>query len=119
MGDDAARLRMRMERLGISDSELERESRQRGLLVSRDTIGDIKRGKSFTRRTMARLEQMLNALEEEAGIDTPEEDDDWYEFEVRIPGEPDATVIVRRRSPEEAEEAVARLLRRLRANNET
>jgi len=110
MGQDAERVRARMERLGITDVELSRESK-----VDRGTIAAIKRGQGFRRDSLTRLENALSELEHEAGLDVLSPDAARpVEFEVQIPGEPDATVIIRGPG---AEEAVARLLRRLRTKD--
>lgn len=106
MSGDAERLRTRMERLGISDSALARESG-----VNRDTVAAIKGGMGFRRSSLAKIEDALERLEQEAGMEHPPPEGELVEFVIQVPGEPDATVIVRGTG---AEEAVARLLKRLR-----
>ena len=109
MGGDAERLRVRTERLGISDSQLARESG-----VNRDTIAAIKGGQGFRRSSLTKIEAALERLEQEAGMEPPPAQADLIEFEIQVPGEPSATVVVRGAG---AEEAVARLLRRLRSES--
>lgn len=111
MSGDAERLRARMERLGISDSALARESG-----VNRDTVAAIKGGFGFRRSSLTKIEEALGRLEEEAGVEHVPPEQELVEFEVQVPGEPKATVIIRGAG---AEEAVARLLRRLRQERET
>ncbi len=112
MGKDAERLRARMDRLGISDVELSRESG-----VDRGTISAIKRGQGFRRSTLARIENKLEELEHEAGLDAPPPDEEQViEIQMQLPGEASATIVVR--GPD-AEERVANLLRRLRSDSET
>lgn len=111
MRDDADRLRARMERLGISDSELAREAG-----VHRDTIGAIKQGQGFRRSSLTKLEKALDGLEREAGLDAPAPAVESIEFEVHLSGESPATILVRGHG---AEEAVARLLKRLNSERET
>ncbi len=94
----------------MNDSELARESG-----VHRDTIGAIRRGEGFRRDTWAKLDRTLTAIEHEAGIDAPPAEE-YVEFVVTLPGQSDATVVVRGPG---AEEAVAKLLRRLRSESET
>lgn len=108
MGEDATRLRMRMDRLGINDSELARESG-----VNRDTIAAIKRGQGFRRSSLTKLETALSHLEEEAGLDAPPPptSGEVVEFTLDFPDGSRATFAVR--GPD-AEERVARLLARLR-----
>jgi len=108
MGVDADRLRARMDRLGISDSELARESG-----VNRDTIAAIKRGQGFRRSSLTKLEAKLSELEEEAGIGTPAGPTEVVEFVYEFPDGSKATFAVRGPG---AEDKVARLLDRLRKN---
>lgn len=109
MGHDAERVSARMERLGITDVELAREAK-----MDRGTIAAIKRGQGFRRSSLAKLERTLDALEHETGLDPlPEQAaEQMVEVEVRIAGQPDATVILR--GPD-AEERAARLLRRIQS----
>lgn len=110
MGNDAERLRARMDRLGYTDVQLARESG-----VDRGTIAAIKRGQGFRRSSLAKIEKTLDALEHEAGFDAPPAEE-HVEFEVQIPGDVNATVVVRGPG---AEQAVARLLRRIQSENRT
>jgi transcriptional regulator with XRE-family HTH domain len=108
MGDDAERLRLRMDRLGISDSELARESG-----VNRDTIAAIKRGQGFRRSSLAKLEAKLSELETEAGIGAPPPPDEVVEVTLDFPDGSRATFVLR--GPD-AEERMLRLVRRMRTN---
>jgi transcriptional regulator with XRE-family HTH domain len=108
MADDAERLRMRMDRLGISDSELARISG-----VNRDTIAAIKRGQGFRRSSLTKLETTLAKLEHEAGIGAPPSPEDVVEVTIDFPDGSRATFVMR--GPD-AEEKLARLMRRMRTN---
>lgn len=118
-GEFAAQLRARMERLDISDAALARQSREHDSYVNRETIGAIKAGQGFQHSTRVKLENVLGLLEHEMGLDPwtaadeVDGEEQAVEFEVQLPGEHGATVVVR--GPD-AEEAVARLLRRLRSD---
>lgn len=110
MGEDAERLRARRERLGMSQAELAREAG-----INRDTVAAIERGQGFRRSSLTKLEKALDAVEEEVGIDVPPRPkESLVEFEVRIAGEPEITVIAR---GEGAQDEIVKLLRRLRARD--
>lgn len=105
VGDDGERLSARMRRLNLKNAELQRLSG-----VDRQTIAAIRSGAGFRRESLSRLEAVLSEMEQEKGLGEIKSAEETVEFEVRLPGESEATVVVRGPG---AEEAVARLLRRL------
>lgn len=66
MSDEGSRITERRERLKLNKVELAKESG-----VHRDTITDIEAGKGFQAATMAKLDEALTRLEQEAGIGAP------------------------------------------------
>lgn len=114
MRDDADRLRARMERLGISDSELGRLAG-----VNRDTIAAIKKGQGFRRSSLTKLEKALDGLEREAGYDAPRVETTEFEFRLG-PGEDPMVIVVRGPQAEEkAMRLIDRVLERRASQRET
>lgn len=66
MSDEGSRITERRERLKLNKVELAKESG-----VHRDTITDIEAGKGFQAATMAKLDEALTRLEQEAGLGAP------------------------------------------------
>lgn len=82
MEGDAARITARRERLGMKKAELAREAK-----ISRTTLGALEGGEGFQRSTLAKVERVLQRLEEEAGIDAPplpDKDADLVTVEVQL-----------------------------------
>lgn len=81
--DDAAQIRARRERLGISKSELAREAG-----VSRTTLNAVEAGEGFQRSTYVKIEKTLRDLEHEVGMDAPPppgKDEGTVTVEVELP----------------------------------
>lgn len=66
MSNEGTRVRDRRERLGIGKKALAELAG-----VNRNTLAAIEAGESFNRTSLAKLERVLDDLEEEAGIDAP------------------------------------------------
>jgi len=66
VSDDGERVKARRERLGLDKLHL---AEQAG--VSRETLAAIENGQGFRRSTLTKIERVLDALEEEAGIGFP------------------------------------------------
>lgn len=66
MSNEGSRVKERRERLGIGKKALAELAG-----VNRNTLAAIEGGESFNRTSLAKLERVLDDLEEEAGIDAP------------------------------------------------
>lgn len=112
MEDDAARIRMRRERLGATKAELAREAG-----VSRTTVNAIESGEGFQRSTYGKLERALSAMEEEAGMNAPPPppaEEDRLQIEVELPDGRKVRVTTRgSASAEQVAEQVAAILARM------
>lgn len=119
MSEEGDRVRRRRERLGIDKSSLAREAR-----VNRNTLTAIEGGESFNRTTLAKIEKALDALELEAGIDTPPaqvaaNEQDIVEF--RVEGVMGVQAVVVRgpvKDVREFEGSIARILRQVAQGTE-
>ena len=113
VSEEGNRVRERRERLGMSKSDLAAEAK-----VNRNTLAAIEAGDSFNRTTLAKIERALDALEEEAGIGSPEPrqvgGEDLIEF--RLSGNFGVDVVVKGpiKDRAELESAVAHLIREMR-----
>lgn len=114
MSDEGERVRARRERLGLDKKELAAEAG-----VNRNTLAAIESGDSFNRTSLAKIERALEALELEAGINTPPtrasgQDQDLVEFRIEgVLGV--ASVVVKGpvRDVEQFEGSIARILRQI------
>lgn len=117
MSDDAQRLQARMDRLGITDSELSRESADDGPRVDRATVAAIRKGQGFRRDSLTRLERTLDRLETEAGLDAeePSAPAERTTFTARS-GDAEVTVVVEGpvTDREALEASIVRMLTRIR-----
>lgn len=67
MGNEGSEVRARRERLQMTISQLAEEAG-----ISRDTLSDMEsERKNFTQLTLSKVQQALDRLEDEAGIDAP------------------------------------------------
>lgn len=114
MSDEGERVKARRERLGLDKKELAAEAK-----VNRNTLAAIEAGESFNRTSLAKIERALEALELEAGINTPparasSQDQDLVEFRIEgVLGV--ASVVVKGpvRDVEQFEGSIARILRQI------
>ncbi|HET6626915.1 MAG TPA: helix-turn-helix transcriptional regulator [Nocardioidaceae bacterium] len=109
MATEGKRIRARRERLQLTQQQL---SDRIGGKPTRQTIVAIEGGAGFQYTTLKKITDGLDAIEAERGITEPVvvEDEDWLEFEVRLP---DGSSVVMRSTVEnraEMEGSVLRLL---------
>lgn len=120
MSDEGQRVKARRERLGLDKKELAAEAG-----VNRNTLAAIEAGDSFNRTSLAKIERALEALELEAGINTPptraaSQDQDLVEFRIEgVLGV--ASVVVKGpvRDVEQFEGSIARILRQIQEGQQS
>lgn len=119
MSEAGHRVRQRRERLRIDKRSL---AEQAG--INRNTLASIENGESFGRRSLAKIDRVLDQLEREAGIDAPPAAPaessrcDFIEFEVL--GDFGPRVIVRgpAADAETLEASVIRLIQQMQTGRD-
>lgn len=118
METEGRAVKQRRKRLGMSQDELAHEAG-----VNRDTLGAIEAGKGFRRASLTKIENALNRLEDEAGIDSPAGVSDLTRdklVEFRVEGVLGTHAVVVKGPIEDVatfEDSVARILRKLQSES--
>lgn len=112
MGAEGQRIEERRLRLKLNKSELAREAD-----VHRDTLADIEAGKGFQAATLAKIDDTLTRLEEEAGLNVdPRREPETSMIEFEVSGDFGVKVVVRGPvgDADALERSVERLVRNIR-----
>lgn len=112
MSDEGKRITTRRERLKLNKSDLAREAG-----VHRDTVTDLEAGKGFQAATLAKVDEALARLEEEAGLTATPRQSNPAVVEFEVSGDFGVRVVVRGpiSDAEALERSVERLVRNIRA----